>query len=259
MFLAGISMKLGGYGCLRVATYLMPDAAHIYSPVIIVLATIAIIYGAFATMMQTDLKYINAYSSVSHCGFVLLGIGMLTQTAINGAVMQMVSHGLMTALFFAAIGMIYDRTHTRMMAQLGGLLKIMPFISTVFVIAGLCSLGLPGLSGFVAEVTVFMGSWQRADTFYRIATILSCASIVVTAVYILRAVGKAIMGPLPAPANASALAWSGVSDARWNERLAAGVLIVAIVAIGVAPFFLTRLIDPGTQTIFNHIISAVAP
>ena len=106
MFLAGISMKLGGYGCLRVATWLMPNAAHSYSWIIILLATIAIIYGAFATMMQTDLKYINAYSSVSHCGFVLLGIGMLTQTAITGAVMQMVSHGLMTALFFAAIGMI---------------------------------------------------------------------------------------------------------------------------------------------------------
>src|SRR5207344_1658243 len=125
MFLAGISMKLGGYGCLRVATYLMPDAASYYSPVIIVLASIAILYGAFATMMQTDLKYINAYSSVSHCGFVLLGIGMLTQTAITGAVMQMVSHGLMTALFFAAIGMIYSRTHTRMVAQLGGVMKIM--------------------------------------------------------------------------------------------------------------------------------------
>jgi NADH-quinone oxidoreductase subunit M len=196
MFLAGISMKLGGYGCLRVATFLMPDAAAYYSPVIIILACIAILYGAFATMMQTDLKYINAYSSVSHCGFVLLGIGMLTKTAINGAVLQMVSHGLMTALFFAVIGMIYERTHTRQVAQLSGLLKVMPFISSVFVIAGLCSLGLPGFSGFVAEMTVFMGSWQRADAFYRIATIIACASIVVTAVYILRAVGSAIMGPV---------------------------------------------------------------
>src|SRR5438477_8888482 len=183
MFLAGISMKLGGYGCLRVATFLMPEAAHQYSWIIIVLAAIAILYGAFATMMQTDLKYINAYSSVSHCGFVLLGIGMLTKTAITGAVMQMVSHGLMTALFFAGIGMIYDRTHTRQLAQLGGLLKVMPFIATVFVIAGLCSLGLPGLSGFVAEVTVFMGGWSHegADNFYRIVTIIACASIVVTA------------------------------------------------------------------------------
>ncbi len=170
MFLAGISMKLGGYGCLRVAVFLMPEAAREYSPVIIVLATIAIVYGAFATMMQKDLKYINAYSSVSHCGFILLGIGMLTRTAVMGAVMQMISHGLMTALFFAAIGMIYDRTHTRLVDRLGGLLKVMPFISTVFVIAGLCSLGLPGLSGFVAEMTVFVGSWQHPGGMYRLAT-----------------------------------------------------------------------------------------
>src|SRR6202000_2428188 len=106
-----------------------PEATKLYSPVIILLATIAIIYGAFATMMQTDLKYITAYSSVSHCGFVLLGVGMLTQTAITGAVMQMVSHGLMTALFFAVIGMIYDRTHTRMVEKLGGLQKVLPIIS----------------------------------------------------------------------------------------------------------------------------------
>ena len=249
MFLAGISMKLGGYGCLRVATYLMPDAAHQYSTIIIVLACIAILYGAFATMMQTDLKYINAYSSVSHCGFVLLGIGMLTKTAIDGAVMQMVSHGLMTALFFAVIGMIYDRTHTRQVAHLGGLMKMMPFISTVFVIAGLCSLGLPGFSGFVAEMTVFMGSWQNADTFYRIATITACASIVVTAVYILRATGKAIMGPI---VNNEHLL---LGDAGWNERLAAGLLIIGIVVIGVVPFALKDLINPGTEIIIQKIAS----
>jgi NADH-quinone oxidoreductase subunit M len=250
MFLAGISMKLGGYGCLRVATYLMPDAAHAYSPVIVVLATIAIIYGAFATMMQTDLKYINAYSSVSHCGFVLLGIGMLTRTSVNGAVLQMVSHGLMTALFFASIGMIYGRTHTRTVEQLGGLLKVAPFISTVFVIAGLCSLGLPGLSGFVAEMTVFMGSWQNADTWYRLATILACASIVVTAVYILRATGKTIMGPVNAH-------YERLQDAGWHEKLAAGILVTGIVVIGVAPFLLTRLIAPGTNTIMDKVAEVV--
>lgn len=251
MFLAGISMKLGGYGCLRVATYLMPDAAHYYAPIIILLATIAIIYGAFATMMQKDLKYINAYSSVSHCGFVLLGIGMLTQTSIAGAVMQMVSHGLMTALFFAAIGMVYSRTHTRMVAQLGGLLKVIPFISTVFVIAGLCSLGLPGFSGFVAEMTVFMGSWQNPDGWYRLATILACASIVVTAVYILRATGSAIMGPI------TDNHYNSLTDAGWNEKMAAVILIVGIVVIGVAPFWLYQLITPGTEYIMQHIGKAV--
>ena len=246
MFLAGISMKLGGYGCLRVATFLMPDAAHAYSWIIILLATIAIIYGAFATMMQTDLKYINAYSSVSHCGFVILGIGMLTQTSINGAVLQMVSHGLMTALFFAAIGMIYARTHTRMVAQLGGLLKVMPFISTIFVIAGLCSLGLPGFSGFVAEMTVFMGSWQNPGAMYRLATILACASIVVTAVYILRATGKTIMGPITD-------SYANLTDATWNEKLAAVILVIGIVGMGVAPFLVNQLIGPGTEHIMHQV------
>jgi NADH-quinone oxidoreductase subunit M len=249
MFLAGISMKLGGYGCLRMAS-LMPDAAHHYAWIIILLATIAIIYGAFATMMQTDLKYINAYSSISHCGFVILGIGMMNKTSINGAVIQMVSHGLMTALFFAAIGMIYSRTHTRMVAQLGGLLKAMPFISTVFVIAGLCSLGLPGLSGFVAEMTVFMGSWQNPDGVYRLATIIAGASIVVTAVYILRATGKTIMGPI---SNEHAL----LTDATWNEKLAAGLLITGILIIGIAPFLLNQLIMPSTDVLMLQFGKAI--
>ncbi len=250
MFLAGISMKLGGYGCLRVATFLMPDAAQTYAPVILALATIAILYGAFATLMQTDLKYINAYSSVSHCGFVLLGIGMLTKTAINGAVLQMVSHGLMTALFFAAIGMIYSRTHTRAVSQLGGLLKVLPFISTVFVIAGLCSLGLPGLSGFVAEMTVFMGAWQNPDRWYRLVTILACASIVVTAVYILRATGKTVMGPISQKHET-------LTDATWNEKLAAGLLIAGILVIGIAPFFINQLIAPATDTIIQQLSKTV--
>jgi len=244
MFLAGISMKLGGYGCLRVATYLLPEAAKEYSNIIIVLSTIAILYGAFATMMQKDLKYINAYSSVSHCGFVLLGIGMLTTTAMTGAVMQMVSHGLMTALFFAVIGMIYDRTHTRMVAEMGGLMRSMPFIMTVLFIVGLCSLGLPGLSGFVAEVTVFMGSWEHPDAFHRIATIAACMSIVVTAVYILRAVGQVAMGPIKEN-------FIPLKDAAWNEKLAAILLIVAIVAIGVMPSWLNELVRPATEIIMN--------
>ncbi|MFI5149998.1 MAG: NuoM family protein [Bacteroidia bacterium] len=251
MFLAGISMKLGGYGCLRVATYLMPAAAHHYSWIIIVLSTIAIIYGAFATLMQTDLKYINAYSSVSHCGFVLLGIGMLTRTAIIGAVMQMVSHGLMTALFFGSIGMIYERTHTRQVEQLGGLLKVMPFLGVAYVIAGLCSLGLPGLSGFAAEMTVFTGSWQRPEMLNRIATILACSSIVVTAVYILRAAGKSVMGPIT---NSHYLS---LTDAAWNEKLASTLLIAAILIIGITPFWFTDLITADVQHIMGNLVKGI--
>jgi NADH-quinone oxidoreductase subunit M len=240
MFLAGISMKLGGYGCLRVATLLMPEGAKEYADIIILLSSIAILYGAFATMMQKDLKYINAYSSISHCGFVLLGIGMLTKTALTGAVLQMVSHGLMTALFFAVIGMIYERTHTRQVNELGGLLKVMPFISTVLFIVGLCSLGLPGLSGFVAEMTVFVGSWQNPGVFHRVATIAACMSIVVTAVYILRAIGKTAMGPLRTE-------YIHLKDAAWNERAAAIILVLGILAIGIAPAWLNDLIGSAIK------------
>jgi len=247
MFLAGISMKLGGYGCLRVAVYLLPAGARDYANIIIILSAIAILYGAFATMMQKDLKYINAYSSVSHVGFSLLGIGMLTQTAVTGAVMQMVSHGLMTALFFAVIGMIYDRTHTRMVAELGGLMKVLPFISTVLFIVGLCSLGLPGFSGFVAEMTILMGSWQNNDIFHRVATIAAAMSIVVTAVYILRAVARTMMGPIK---NEQFLQ---LKDAAWNEKLAAILLVAAILAIGLVPGWLNDLLRPAAEIITERI------
>ncbi len=246
MFLAGISMKLGGYGCLKVATYIMPEAAKQYAPYIILLASIAILYGAFATMMQKDLKYINAYSSVSHCGFVLLGIGMLTKVAMAGAVMQMVSHGLMTALFFAVIGMIYERTHTRQVNEMGGLMKTMPFITTILFLVGLCSLGLPGLSGFVAEMTIFMGSWQKEEIFYRMATIAACMSIVVTAVYILRAVGQTAMGPIKEE-------FKNLPDAKWNEKLAAIILMAGILAIGLAPYWLNELVSPGAEIIMHKL------
>ncbi len=246
MFLAGISMKLGGYGALRVATFLLPEGAKEYANIIIILSAIGILYGSFATLMQKDLKYMNAYSSVSHCGFVLLGIGMLTKVAVAGAVMQMVSHGLMTALFFAAIGMIYERTHTRQVNEMGGLLKTMPFISTVLFITGLCSLGLPGLSGFVAEMTVFVGSWEHADTFHRVATVAACMSIVVTAVYILRAIGSVAMGPLKE-------SFKGLNDAAWNEKLAAVILLIGIFAVGLAPFWLQDLVNPGAEIIIQKL------
>ncbi len=191
----------------------------------------------------------NAYSSVSHCGFVILGIAMLTRASIMGALMQMVSHGVMTALFFAAIGMIYDRTHTRQVNELGGILKQVPFIGTAFIIAGLTSLGLPGFSGFVAEMTIFVGSWEHAGVFYKIATLLACASIVVTAVYILRAIGLAIWGSIH---NKD---FEKLKDASWSERSATLLLIAGIVFIGIFPFWMIQLIQNDTLTIFNRFIS----
>ena len=196
MLHAGVLMKLGGYGVFRVAMYLLPEGAMNWSNFFIVLSVIGVFYGALAAIKQTDLKYINAYSSVSHLGMVLFALLMLNKTAWNGAILQSLSHGFMTALFFALIGMLYGRTHTRDVRKMSGLLKVIPFISVMYVIAGLASLGLPGFSGFMAEMQIFVGAFQHPDMFHRVATIITVSAIVVTAVYILRVVGMMLMGPV---------------------------------------------------------------
>ena len=236
MLHAGVLMKLGGYGCFRVAMYLMPQAANDLAWIFLILTGISVVYGAFSACVQTDLKYINAYSSVSHCGMVLFAILMINTTAMTGAIMQMLSHGLMTALFFALIGMIYGRTHTRDIRLMGGLMQIMPFLGVGYVIAGMASLGLPGLSGFVAEMTIFVGSFEHADMFHRVFTIVACSSIVITAVYILRVVGKLLFGPVQDEHHRS------LTDATWWERLSTITLIVSVAAIGCFPNFFESLI-----------------
>ena len=236
MLHAGVLMKLGGYGCFRVAIYLMPQAANELAWIFLILTGISVVYGAFSACVQTDLKYINAYSSVSHCGLVLFAILMLNTTAMTGAIMQMLSHGLMTALFFALIGMIYGRTHTRDIQLMGGLMKIMPFLAVCYVIAGLASLGLPGLSGFVSEMTIFVGSFEHPDMFHRVFTIAACCSIVITAVYILRVVGKLLLGPVQDEHHLE------LTDATWWERVSTVTLIVCVAAIGCFPNFFADLI-----------------
>ena len=247
MLHAGVLMKLGGYGCFRVAMFLMPEAAHELGWIFLILTTISVVYGAFSAVVQTDLKYINAYSSVSHCGLVLFALLMMTQTSCTGAILQMLSHGLMTALFFALIGMIYGRTHTRDVRQLGGLMKIMPFLSVGYVIAGLANLGLPGLSGFVAEMTIFVGSFQNNDTFHHVCTIIACTSIVITAVYILRVVGKILYGKVQNPEHLK------LTDATWDERLAVICLIVAVAGLGLAPFWVSNLIQESVAPILSNL------
>jgi len=247
MLHAGVLMKLGGYGILRVAIYLLPQAAVEMADYLLILATTGVIYGAFATVMQRDLKYINAYSSVSHCGLVLFGLLMLTKTAMDGAVLQMISHGLMTALFFALIGMIYSRTGTRMINEMRGLLKVIPFIATAYVIAGLASLGLPGFSGFVAEITIFIGSFEHPDVFRRVATIIAVGSIVVAAVYILRVVGRMLMG------ETQHEDYHKFSDGRWFERLSAITLILFITLIGMAPLWLSDMILQSLEPIMQRL------
>ncbi|WP_339811058.1 NADH-quinone oxidoreductase subunit M [uncultured Imperialibacter sp.] len=244
MLHAGVLMKLGGYGCFRVAMYLMPDGSHAWAWVFIILTSISVVYGAFGAILQKDLKYINAYSSVSHCGLVLFALLMMNETAITGAFMQMISHGLMTALFFALIGMIYGRTHTRMINEMGGLMKVIPFLSVLYVIAGLASLGLPGLSGFVAEMTIFVGAFQHADVFHRVATFLVTSSIVITAVYILRVIGTLLLGPIK---NDHFLE---LKDAMWFEKVGGVALLVSIVVIGVTPFWLSNLLRETLSSLF---------
>ncbi|MBD5249901.1 MAG: NADH-quinone oxidoreductase subunit M [Bacteroides sp.] len=236
MLHAGVLMKLGGYGCFRVAIFLMPQAANELAWIFLILTGISVVYGAFSACVQNDLKYINAYSSVSHCGLVLFAILMLNTTAMTGAIMQMLSHGLMTALFFALIGMIYGRTHTRDIREMGGMMQIMPYLSVCYVIAGMASLGLPGLSGFVAEMTIFVGSFEHADLFHRCFTIAACCSIVITAVYILRVVGKLLYGPVYDDHHRT------LTDATWWERLSTATLIVCVAAIGCFPNFFAQLI-----------------
>ena len=216
--------------------YLLPEGAMDWSWFFIILSAFGVIYGAFAAIKQTDLKYINAYSSVSHLGLVLFALLMLNKTAWNGAILQSLSHGFMTALFFALIGMIYERTHTRDVTKLGGLLKVIPFISAIYVIAGLASLGLPGFSGFVAEMNIFVGAFEHDDMFYRIATVIAVSAIVVTAVYILRVVGIMLMGPVK---NDSYL---DLHKVTWYEKIGILLLLIPIVGMGVAPLWLSDMI-----------------
>lgn len=236
MLHAGVLMKLGGYGCFRVAIYLLPAAADELSWIFIILTTISVIYGAFGAVVQKDLKYINAYSSVSHCGLVLFAILMMNRTSFNGAILQMLSHGLMCALFFALIGMIYSRTHSREIDKMGGVMKVMPFLSVAYVICGLASLGLPGLSGFTAEMTIFVGAFSHPDPFHRWTTIIAISSIVVTAVYVLRAVAIMLLGPLGKEEFKTA------GDARWYEKLSVLTLTAAIIAMGLFPLWLSDMI-----------------
>lgn len=247
MLHAGVLMKLGGYGCFRIAMFLMPYATVELSWIFLILTGVSVVYGAFSACVQTDLKYINAYSSVSHCGLVLFALLMWNTTAITGAVLQMLSHGLMTALFFALIGMIYSRTHTRDIREIGGLMKIMPFLAVCYVIAGLASLGLPGLSGFAAEMTIFVGIFQWEDTFRRVFTILACSSIVITAVYILRVVGKILFGTVQDKHHES------LTDAVWYEKLSTITLIIAIAGIGILPLWISGIIRDGVTVISERI------
>jgi NADH-quinone oxidoreductase subunit M len=178
---------------------------------------------------------------------VLFALLMLNKTAWNGAILQSLSHGFMTALFFALIGMIYERTHTRDVRKLGGLLKVIPFISAMYVIAGLASLGLPGFSGFMAEMQIFVGAFQHPDMFHRVATIITVSAIVITAVYILRVVGLMLMGPI------KNIEFNTLEKVTWYERIGVILLLIPIIFMGVLPIWLSDMIRESLQPFIERM------
>jgi len=251
MLHAGVLMKLGGYGALRIAVYLLPEGAITWGLFFMVLATVSIVYGAFVAVMQKDLKYFTAYSSVSHCGFVLFGVAALNMMGFKGAVIQMFSHGIMTGLFFGLIGMVYGRTHTRIIPEMGGLAKVMPWLAAAFYIDGLASLGLPGLSGFIAESHVFLGGffgnpWTNSAVMQTL-TIIATTSIVITAVYVLRGLATVFQGPITDPH------FEALTDATWPEKISSGLLVATLAVVGLLPWYFINLIEPSLMPLLNRL------
>ena len=214
-------------------------------PVLVGLGTVNVLYGAWSAMGQTDLKYVVGYSSVSHMGYVLMGIATLHPLGLSGAVLQMFSHGIMTALFFAVVGVIYDRTHTRDTMVLEGLAKRMGLTAAFFTVAGLTSLGLPGLSGFVAELLVFIGLFKT----YPIVGVLGIIGAAVTAVYILRLLARVFFGPLGER-------WKDQVDASRLEGFSAAILVGFILLVGLFPFPFIRVIDVGVAELLARFPGA---
>lgn len=242
MLHAGVLMKLGAYGIIRVGLDLLPQGAEDWMPVLIGLGTVNVIYGAVAAMGQRDLKYVIGYSSVSHMGYVLIGFATLNAIGMGGAVLQMFSHGIMTALLFAAVGVIYDRTHIRDIGVLEGLAKRMGTTAAFFAVAGLTSLGLPGLSGFVAELMVFIGAFQS----YPLVGVLGVIGAAITAVYILRLLGKVFFGPL-------GTRWEGLTDATRLEGFSMGILVIFLLAVGLYPRPWMDMINSGVVPLLERV------
>jgi NADH-quinone oxidoreductase subunit M len=243
VILAGVLLKMGGYGMIRVSVSIFPETAQDYAPLIIALAVVSVLYGAALTLRQTDLKRLIAYSSVSHMGFVLLGVFALSQVSMTGATLQMVSHGLITGLLFALVGLVYEKAHERSIPRLGGLARRMPVLVVVFSIAGLAALGLPGTSGFAAEILVFLGSFSsNMVAGIHIYTFLAVLGVVLGAGYILWMLRRVFYGP---PKDE----YNEVPDASGLEKVYTFSMVALIMLIGLYPRMFTDIIKLGIQSI----------
>jgi len=241
MFHAGVLMKLGAFAALRVGIMLLPDGAKYWSWLVMLFAAVAVVYGAYIAFVQTDFKYMVGFSSVSHMGLVMLGFSTLNRDGLLGSGLQMFSHGVMTALFFAVVGMIYDRAHTREIPELGGMVKVMPFATIGFIIGGLVSMGMPLFSGFIAEFPIFMGVWQVRWLVAVIASI----SIVITAAYIMRNVRQVFFGDMPEKLEGH------ITDVTLLDKVAIATLCMFMVLIGLFPGFMAPLVQTGVENILR--------
>jgi NADH-quinone oxidoreductase subunit M len=241
MFHAGVLMKLGAFAALRVGIMLLPQGAQTWQWLIMLFAAVAVVYGAYIAFVQKDLKYMIGFSSVSHMGLVMLGFSTLNRAGLTGAGVQMFSHGVMTALFFAITGMIYDRSHTRQIPELGGMSKVMPFATIGFIIGGLVSMGMPGFSGFVAEFPIFMGVWGAQWLVAVIASI----SIVITAAYIMRNIRQVFFGDMPEKLEGH------MTDVTVLDKVAITTLCLFMIIIGLFPSFMVPMVEKGVENILR--------
>jgi NADH-quinone oxidoreductase subunit M len=251
VILAGVLLKLGGYGFIRFNLQLFPEASRWAAPAIAVLAVIGILYGAMVSFAQSDMKKLVAYSSVSHLGFVVLGIFALNQQGISGAILQMVNHGLSTGALFLVVGMIYERRHTREMAAFGGLWKVMPIYGGLTLAMVLSSVGLPGLNGFIGEYTIMQGTWLSNVLGWRFV-VPSVIGVILAATYLLRMYRTTFMGDVTNPENA------GLSDITPREIGMLAALLIPILVIGLYPNLLFESMQPAVQKIALELGGVVA-
>jgi NADH-quinone oxidoreductase subunit M len=241
MFHAGVLMKLGAFAALRVGIMLLPEGAKYWQWLIMALAAVAVVYGAYIAFVQMDFKYMVGFSSVSHMGLVMLGFSTLNAKGLLGAGVQMFSHGVMTALFFAVVGMIYDRAHTRQIPELGGMGKVMPFAAVGFIIGGLVSMGMPLFSGFVAEFPIFLGVWKEQW----IVAVIASVSIIITAAYIMRNLERVFFGAMPDKLEGH------ITDITFFDKVAITTLSVFMVVIGLYPRFIVPTVQTGVEYILR--------
>jgi NADH-quinone oxidoreductase subunit M len=251
MLLAGVVMKLGAYGCLRVAIGLLPEGAVYWAPVVGWIAVINIVYGALIALVQKDFKYVIGYSSVSHMGFVLLGLATLNEVGLMGASLQMFSHGIIGALLFAIVGtVIYSRTHTRQLDEMHNLMQRMPGICWVFIVAGLASMGLPGFSGFVSELHVLIGTWQQ-EQFSIWIIILAGAGILATFTYTLVKIHEAFFRSVPGQNSNTVF-----PPMTLPEKTGCAILLFFAILVGIYPNVLTTILEPSLAPILKALATA---